>query len=111
MIMMTKIIFILAAYIFFLLIISCSAESIESEAKLAGLEFCSCFNKNKQNLQKDASRFCNIQVANKYRLLKIYFETRDIIESEIYNKKTMDSVYNFQNVYWKIIDSCENSYQ
>lgn len=108
---MTKTIFILVAYICLLFLMSCSAESIESKAKLAGLEFCSCLNRNKKNLQKGASRFCNIQIANKYRLLKIYFETRDVIESDIYNKKTMDSVYIFQNVYWKVIDSCENRFQ
>jgi hypothetical protein len=90
---------------FFLGLISCKTS--KENSVVAAKEFCNCLKTNQPLGRDSALNYCHSIVINKYRLYKIYLDTRDTFISSLYSEKTIDSVQNFVAQFAKVVDSCD----
>lgn len=98
--------------IFFLssvILFSACHSLINDDAKQATLLYCGCASKSKIVDADSLYRYCNEVVAQKYRLFRIYIETRDKDINKLYPKKTVDSVNMFMDLFRRY-DTCSSKY-
>lgn len=90
--------------ILLLSLINCNAS--KQSSIIAAKDFCNCLNGNKDLGRDSALSYCHSLLENKYRMFKIYMNTRDTFIHSIYSQKTIDSVQDFIAQFAKEVDAC-----
>jgi hypothetical protein len=94
----------------FVLLIGCGNNNINNSGKSAGIEYCNCLKRNQKLGQDSARSLCRTIVMEKYRLYKMYVESRDTFASDLYFKSTIDSMVGFAADFANAVDSCHPPY-
>lgn len=99
-------VFLASAICCLILVSAIDCKTSRQNSDVAAKEFCDCLRNNQGSGRDSALNYCHTLLANKYRMVKIYLNTRDTFINEFYSKKTIDSVQYFIARFAKAVDDC-----